>query len=180
MKPGYDIQDGEITPTNEVQGPTVPMTSTTSSTTTSTLPRLLKNKPIAKIMANSSAYPVPSPSPEQSVGFLPPQQSQYGDGYKSLPRDIGRISKKNAGYTNGGNEQYSPSGSNTLRKTTLSSSSFKSGPPPPPRRVSCNESSGGYGQTMSTFQQGGGSYAEWSSHYPPPPPALSCDSQFPG
>ena len=80
----YELQDGDRTPTNEMQG-------FHNATTTSTLPRLLKNKPIAKIMGGdrNSVAPPNCASQEHSAQ---PYGGTAADGYKSLPRDIGRKS----------------------------------------------------------------------------------------
>ena len=174
----YEIQDGDVTPTNEMQGQG--MTLLTSSTT-STLPRLLKNKPIAKIMGGGDRHSI-SPatcssaamsSSEESSGYS--SQPNYcngnGDGYKSLPRDIGRLSNPgvpvyNNGHINGNGE------------TPPTKPPMKNGPPPPPRRGSCSTGEGIYGQ-LTTFQsQGAGNYSGWTTQFPPPPPSLSCDIPY--
>lgn len=163
------FEEGDTTPTNEC----MPITGSTVVMSTSTLPRLLKNKPIVKIMGGNSTGMPGDRCPSPSGNLQQPQQPQqmvhssYGDGYKSLPRDIGRMSK--AGLNVYGTTNYAGT-SGTLGKN----SSFKSGPPPPPRRGSCSamETSNSYGQShLSSFA--GGSISR--NNMPPPPPNLSCD-----
>ncbi|CAG7834245.1 unnamed protein product [Allacma fusca] len=165
------FEEGDITPTNETVS-----VGGSNVMSTATLPRLMKNKPIAKIMGGgmNSVNCMQDRCPSPSGGYQQSQQiSQYpyGDGYKSLPRDIGRMSKAGLNLYSGGN--YSGA-TKTLGKTN----SFKSGPPPPPRRGSCSgaETSSMYTsgqQILSSF--GAGNNVVGRGNMPPPPPNLSCD-----
>jgi len=185
--------DGEITPTNEY----CPVISKTA-----TLPRLLKNKPLAKVMgAGDMSYTGNYHPPGSTNGMghqnssavyqqqqqnrMNPQGLQYShDGYKSLPRDIGRHAKHFAMYQ----QQQQQNRDSYMGAMTNGNSSMMScssnnnsgivggklgGPPPPPRRASCTETGSNHSGSSSTLQSSG----SWTN-LPPPPPALSCDSHF--
>jgi len=155
-----------------------------SVSSTSTLPRLLKNKPIAKIMGgerNSMA------SASGTTDYCPGKGQGYvgtSDGYKSLPRDIGRKNGVPEYKENGtGQPPYAPEASGygyeRFPTTTVPPQQLnQKNPPPPPRRGSAPGESI-YGPPLSTFQQPNpGGYSGWTTQFPPPPPVLSCDVPY--
>lgn len=140
---------------------------------TSTLPRLLKNKPIAKIMSGSDRNSIAPPTSCAQASGGQPYGGAASDGYKSLPRDIGR--KGGISEYAGGNS-YSLAYGNFDGITKVPQGNTKNPPPPPTRRGSAPGESI-YGP-LSTFQGNTGGYAGWTTHFPPPPPALSCDVPY--
>lgn len=151
-----------------------------SNSTTTTLPRLLKNKPIAKIMGGGSIHQGNNgASGDNSViGYPPvpqPQVPSFAEGYKSLPRDMGRLkASRSQSYCQSNSNGHSANtngGYGTLRSSK--------NPPPPPRRGTSSgaeSNSGIYGQ-LKNFH--GENYSNMSSNMydsqqlPLPPPPIS-------